>query len=147
MDTDYARLCCPVLHDCFVDAGPLAGIERSLEAASSPLLLVLAVDMPNMSASFLRRLAANCTGGIGAIPRLNGLAEPLAAFYPKSAQSLAEAQLRNFHYAATSFAKRCVRSGLANFYDMSAKDADSFANLNTPMDAAAFSSERVREAT
>jgi molybdopterin-guanine dinucleotide biosynthesis protein A len=74
------------LHDCVAEAGPLAGIERVLAVASARLVLVLAVDMPNMTSSFLRRLAANCKGGVGAIPRLNGRVEPLAAFYPTSAQ-------------------------------------------------------------
>jgi molybdenum cofactor guanylyltransferase len=135
VDTDYTRLGCPVLHDNFADAGPLAGIERALKAASSPLLLVLAVDMPNMSAAFLRRLAANCTDATGSIPRLNGFIEPLAAFYPKSAQALAEAQLRGSQRAAAFFAERCVQSGLAKFYDLSAGDAGNFANWNTPMDS------------
>jgi molybdopterin-guanine dinucleotide biosynthesis protein A len=78
------------------------------------------------------------------IPRLSGFIEPLAAFYPKSAHALAEAQLRNFHHAVTSFAESCMQSGLGNFYDLSTKDADYFANLNTPMDATALSSEQVQ---
>jgi molybdopterin-guanine dinucleotide biosynthesis protein A len=35
-----------VLTDHFKDAGPLAGIERGLDAMTTTLLLVLAVDMP-----------------------------------------------------------------------------------------------------
>ncbi len=136
IDTDYTRLSCPVLHDRFADAGPLAGIECALHAASSPLLLVLAVDMPGMTASLLRRLAAKCAEGAGVIPRVNARVEPLAAFYPKSAQSLAEAQLRKFRHTVASFADCCVQAGAANFYNLSTEDADAFANLNTPTDSA-----------
>ena len=129
-DTDYSLLPCPVLHDRFAGAGPLAGIERALDAASAPLVLVLAVDLPNMSASFLRRLAGSCTDGRGVIPRLNSSMEPLVAFYPKCAKSLAEVQLRNSRYAATAFAERCVQTGLASFYDLPTADAGVFFNWN-----------------
>jgi hypothetical protein len=51
---------------------------------------------------------------------------------------LAETHLRNFQHAVTFSAERCVQTGLANFYDLPAKDADYFVNLNTPMDAEAL---------
>jgi len=145
-DTDYSSFCCPALHDQFTGAGPLAGIERALDAASAPLLLVLPVDLPNMSAPFLRMLAGNCTRGRGLIPRLNGSIEPLVAFYPKSAKSLADAQLRNSHYAVTAFAEHCVQTGLASFHDLSTADAGLFFNWNDnsqpPMAAMGRYSER-----
>ena len=43
-DTDYSSFDGLVLQDQFENAGPLAGIERALNALSTPLLLVLAVD-------------------------------------------------------------------------------------------------------
>lgn len=88
-NTNYAPFNCPVLRDRFTDTGPLAGIEAALNATSSPLLLVLAVDMPHMSADLLRQLGTHCTETVGAIPRVNGAVEPLAAFYPKASLSLA----------------------------------------------------------
>src|SRR5258706_11754457 len=54
-DADYSAFRCPILQDKFLGAGPLAGIERALDAAQSPLLLVLAVDLPEMKAECLRR--------------------------------------------------------------------------------------------
>src|SRR5580765_4688037 len=44
---DYSSLHYPVLLDLEPGCGPLSGIERALEAARAPLLLVLAVDLPN----------------------------------------------------------------------------------------------------
>ena len=131
---DYSIFGSHVLLDKFPDAGPLAGIERALDAAISPLLLVLAVDLPKMNADFLQRLRTSCIENIGVIPRMNGHIEPLAAFYPKAAQMLAEALLRNGHNAVATFAGHCARSGLAQFVDLAASDACYFVNLNTPAD-------------
>jgi molybdopterin-guanine dinucleotide biosynthesis protein A len=62
-DRGDAALGCPVLLDREPDLGPLGGIERALQAAASPLVLVLAVDLPYMTGGFLRKLLAgiSCT--------------------------------------------------------------------------------------
>jgi molybdopterin-guanine dinucleotide biosynthesis protein A len=133
-EKDYSEFGCPVLQDKFAGAGPLAGIERALAATSSSLLLVLAVDLPAMKAGFLRRLAATCTDHYGAIPRLAGNIEPLAAFYPKSSRLLAESLLCGRHNAVAIFAGHCVRSGLAQFVDQSPGEAVYFSNWNSPSD-------------
>jgi molybdenum cofactor guanylyltransferase len=83
---DYAEFDCRVVKDQWPDAGPLAGIAAALEATTATRLLVLAVDMPNMSAGCLQRLVASCTETTGAVPRVNGNIEPLAAVYPKAAR-------------------------------------------------------------
>jgi molybdenum cofactor guanylyltransferase len=138
-DVDYGALGCRLLTDRFPDAGPLAGIEVALDAASAPRLLVLAVDMPHMSADVLRQLVRQCTETKGVIPRLAGEIEPLAAVYPKSAWPLVTELLSK--PAATSpsaraFAERCVTAGLARFVDFPASSARCFANWNVPTDAA-----------
>jgi molybdopterin-guanine dinucleotide biosynthesis protein A len=133
-DTDYAAFGCRVLWDKFAGAGPLAGIERALDAANLPLLLVLAVDLPEMNLEFLRGLGAGCAENIGAIPRVNENLEPLAAFYPKTSHLLAVALLDGGHNAVTTFAENCVQSGLARFVELSAAGARHFANWNSPAD-------------
>jgi molybdopterin-guanine dinucleotide biosynthesis protein A len=133
-EINYSEFGCRVLLDRFVGAGPLAGIERALEAATSPLLLVLAVDLPAMGTVFLRRLAAASTEHFGAIPRLAGRLEPLAAFYPKTSWLLAETQLWAEHNAAETFARHCVQSGLAQWIELSAAESRFFANWNSPAD-------------
>ena len=130
MDTDYSSFQCPVLQDRFPDAGPLAGIERALAVASSSLVLVLAVDMPNISVPFLRTLADQCAEGHGLIPRLKNSIEPLVAFYPKCAQPLAESQLRKSQNSVTAFAERCAQAGFASFRDLPVADAGVFFNWN-----------------
>ena len=132
--TDYSALGCPVLVDHFEDAGPLAGIEQALKAISTPLLLVLAVDMPRMKPAQLQMLLANCTENCGAIPRFPNGIEPLAAVYPRSALRLVTELLERQSYAARYFAERCVERKLARFIDLSAQHSADFENWNTPLD-------------
>ncbi len=141
-DANYSAFGCRVLLDRFDDAGPLAGIERALDAASLPLLLVLAVDMPKLSADLLSRVASGCVNGAGAIPRVAGGIEPLAAFFPKSAGQLIAEMLRDSRQTgqmlrapgARRFAESCVRENLASFVDLHASDALLFSNWNAPAD-------------
>lgn len=131
---DYSGFNCPVLEDKFQNAGPLAGIERALDAASTPLVLVLAVDLPNLTGDLIRTIFPQCEENVGAIPRINGNLEPLAAFYPKAAHPLLMKLLGEKSNAVKHFATRCVASGLATFVDLPADNADLFVNWNSPVD-------------
>lgn len=135
-DKDYSAFGAPVLRDNFQNAGPLAGIETALRKSSSPFLLVLAVDMPEMSADLLRQLATHCTEIAGAIPRVNGDIEPLAAFYPKNSAGIAAALLmaETGARSAKHFAERCDAAGVATFIDFPASNAELFASWNSPAD-------------
>jgi molybdopterin-guanine dinucleotide biosynthesis protein A len=133
-EKDYAEFGCPVLRDKFAGAGPLAGIERALAASSSPLVLVLAVDLPAIRAGFLQRLAAVCSDPCGAIPTRAGQIEPLAAFYPKTSWRLAKTLLGDGQHAVATYAGHCVQSGLAQFVELSAAEVDYLANWNSPED-------------
>lgn len=140
-DTDYSALGGRVVVDRFLHAGPLAGIESGLAATNAPLLLVLAVDMPEMTADFLRALGADCTAHCGAVPQLVSRLEPLAAFYPKQALPLAREMLLQPQAGEpdrspgpTDFARRCAREGFVRIFPVAATDARHFANLNSPED-------------
>ena len=133
-DTDYSTFGCPVLTDRFTDAGPLAGIAAGLAAAATPLVLVLAVDLPAMSARLLRELLENCVGGNGVVPRLAQRIEPLAAVYPKSAAALAVSLLQHQEGAAHIFASQCQQAGLVLYRELPATQRACFANWNSPED-------------
>jgi len=135
-DGDYSTFGCRVLSDQFQNAGPLAGIERALDAASAQLLLVLAVDMPNVTAESLRSLATGCGEDFGAIPRIDERIEPLAAFYPKLAGPIAVKLLKEGHNAAKHFAESCVNENLAAFVEWLSEDARIFENWNSLGDLA-----------
>jgi molybdenum cofactor guanylyltransferase len=146
-NTDYSGLGCRVVRDRLVDAGPLGGIESSLAASSSSLLLVLAVDMPKMQVQLLSRLVSRCGERVGVIPRVNGKIEPLAAFYPKAAAGLIEesfsasrrkelgSRMSRTHAkfpSVTCFAEKCVGCGLAQFVDVAESETQFFENWNLP---------------
>ena len=135
---DYSIFNCPVLKDQFPNAGPLAGMASALDAVRQPLLLVLAVDMANMTGDFLKKLHAHCQNGAGAVPLCDGVIEPLAAFYPKSTGELAQKLLaRSKHEhspGAKHFAELCVQAGLARFVTVAPDEASLFKNWNSPAD-------------
>ena len=133
-DVDYSAFGCRVLTDEFPDAGPLAGMASALEAMTSPRLLVLAVDLPAMSADYLRMLMKVSLENRGAVPRVNGNLEPLAAIYPKTALPLAAALLAEKNFAVKIFAARCELAGLVSFADWPEMAAGIFLNWNAPAD-------------
>ncbi|HEU5397138.1 MAG TPA: molybdenum cofactor guanylyltransferase [Verrucomicrobiae bacterium] len=133
-NVDYSEFGCRVLQDRFADAGPLAGIERALAESATDFILVLAVDLPEMSAAFLQTLLAECREGIGAVPGVAGRLEPLAAVYPRRAHPLAAALLEKNTRAARHFAEQSVRRRLVRVLDREAVDDRLFANWNRPTD-------------
>ena len=139
---DYSSFDCPVLVDKFQNAGPLAGIERALGATSTSLVLVLAVDLPNLTGNLIRTIFSHCQENTGAIPRINGKIEPLAAFYPKAAHPVLLKLLREKTNAVKDFATGCVASGLATFIDLPADDANLFANWNSTADLLSTAAKR-----
>lgn len=133
-DVNYTSLGCPVLTDEIADTGPLAGIAAGLAASSAPLVLVLAVDMPDMTSAVLRRLLGQCASEVGVVPRVNRRIEPLAAIYPKAAAPFAVDMLKRQLRAVRAFAERCRQAGLVAVHEVEAADWKCFANWNSPDD-------------
>lgn len=138
---NYSRFGCPVVADNFPQAGPLAGIESALQVCRHPLLLVLAVDMPQMTTAVLSVLLEQSGGKLGIIPRVAGHAEPLVALYPKVAAPLAAKMLGASvtepgagSPGAGVFAARCVRAGGARYHDLPDNFAVCFKSWNAPQD-------------
>lgn len=71
--------------DAVPDAGPLAGILAGLEAARTPLVAVVAVDMPFADVAVLEVLASHWDGEVGVVPRVDGRVQPLHAVYATAA--------------------------------------------------------------
>ncbi len=137
-DQNVSRFGCPVLADNFPEAGPLAGIERALQICRHPLLLVLAVDMPQMTTAVLEELKMQSAGRTGIVPRLAGHVEPLVAFYPKTAAALAAELLQQTPDSGSPgagiFAARCVQMGWSRYHDLPADVALCFKSWNQPQD-------------
>jgi molybdopterin-guanine dinucleotide biosynthesis protein A len=125
---------CELVADEAEDAGPLAGVAAALARCATPFLVVLAVDLPRMTADFLRSLLALCRDGQGAVPRGPEAFEPLAAVYPASCAALAVAALRSGDFSMQSFVRAGVSAHLLVERTISAIEAPLFTNLNTPAD-------------
>jgi molybdopterin-guanine dinucleotide biosynthesis protein A len=75
----------PQVADAATDAGPLGGIVAGLEAASHPIVAVLAVDMPYASPALFRLLAETWTAEGAVVPASERGPEPLHAVYSRGA--------------------------------------------------------------
>ena len=131
----YARLGYPVVADRNPGAGPLGGIESALSYAAADWNLVLACDMPAISAEFLRSLldAAERRNADALLPAgPSGQLEPLCAVYHR--RSLAT--LRRALKAGVRKVTEAL-AGLA-WERFGVEDGAYFENLNTPEEWACY---------
>ena len=75
------------------DRGPLAGLESSLPLIRHDLAVAVACDMPLLDPSLLRAVADACDDVDIAMPRIDGVAQPLLAAYRRSAAAVARSLL------------------------------------------------------
>ena len=74
-----------VVSDLRPGAGPLGGLYTAIVAASPARVLVVACDMPFLTAPFLRHLVAGATGVDAVVPRTADGYHPLCGVYAPSA--------------------------------------------------------------
>jgi molybdopterin-guanine dinucleotide biosynthesis protein A len=127
----YQLLGLPTLEDAVEGRGPLAGICSALAATAAPWNLVVACDMPALTAEFLVEILerAESCGGDSLIPvSSSGRLEPLCAAYHREAlPRLGEALARGV--LALRDAVPGPRTVLWRVSHLSC-----LANLNTPED-------------
>lgn len=133
---DYAIFGCPILCDLQPGLGPLGGIERALSEAHCPMVLVVAVDLPNLTPEFVGKLVQHCRPAVGALPLREGRIEPLAAIYPRRCHDIVRDCLADRRLSARGFAEACLREQAVRCFDVEAADADCFLNWNSPSDIA-----------
>jgi len=66
------------------DRGPLAGLEAALPEIEHDLAVAVACDMPFLNPDLLRAVAEACSDVAIAMPRIDGVAQPLLAAYRPS---------------------------------------------------------------
>lgn len=113
--------------------GPLGGIVAALHAAPAlPRLVVLAIDLPAMTSTYLQRLLDETGEARGTVPRHpnTGFFEPLAAVYPRQILSTAEARLQGEDRSMHGFI-RAVGDCLSPFR-INPPDLPLFRNWNEP---------------
>jgi molybdenum cofactor guanylyltransferase len=122
-----------VVRDRVTGLGPLGGMDAAMEATSQGLLLVLAVDMPSMSAGFLGGLVRSA-GPKGVVPEDSGTYQGLAAVYPRSIHPLLKEVLGGGDRSLQFLVREAIRDGLVVGRPLSADERQLFRNLNRPAD-------------
>jgi molybdopterin-guanine dinucleotide biosynthesis protein A len=126
-----------VVADIFPGCGPLAGIHAALVSSTAELNLMLAVDMPFVSAELLAFLfgAAEDPDSIVTVPRTGKGLQPLSAVYRRDFSAVADQALRAGKYkidaAFSSVAVRVIDEAELAAAGFSERN---FFNVNTPQD-------------
>lgn len=112
--------------------GPLGAVARCLEVAQMPLL-VLAVDMPAMTAGFMRGML-DAAGDVdrGFMCEAEHGFEPLCAVYPPEGLGLLRHLLMKGKHRMQDAAAELVASGLMRVGTLKAGEVPLFFNANTP---------------
>lgn len=126
--------CARIVEDQVKDAGPLAGVSACLELLHTDLLIVLAVDLPEMHAAIFFNLLAKCQKRRGAVYQHGDFFEPLAAIYPKGLHTLAAEHLAQGRYAMQDFIREAVKREMMTVIPLPEAAQPHFKNVNTPED-------------
>ncbi len=131
----YGEFGYPVVADLYPGEGPLGGILTALHHTSADWNLVVACDMPGLSASFLTRVldAAEERGVPALLPAgPSGLPEPLCAVYHRRGRADIEAAFLRGERKVTA-AVAGVGVAILEVAEVAA-----FQNVNTPEEWAGY---------
>ena len=131
----------PIVEDIFQECGPLGGIHAGLRATSTDMNLMVAVDMPFLSAEFLQYLieqARKAPAAMVILARENTVKgavrwQPLCAVYRRAFAEIAESALRAGSNKIDLLFER-IRIHVIGEDDLKRAGFSStmFRNLNTP---------------
>lgn len=120
------------LPDTAPDIGPLAGLLAGLRELKQGNMLVLAVDLPFMTADYLAALWAGCPGNLGSVPAGPKGWEPLAAVYPAGAADLADERLNAGRRDLQGWVDQLHHAGWVERHAIDPDNSTLFRNLNHP---------------
>jgi molybdopterin-guanine dinucleotide biosynthesis protein A len=112
--------------------GPLAGIEAGLLAARLDPVFVIACDMPYVTQATAELAVAAARNADAAIPRHDGLYEPVCGAYRKTALPAMVGALDAGYYAAHDVVEALDVTWLESI------NVQEFESLNTPADLERF---------
>jgi molybdenum cofactor guanylyltransferase len=132
----------PVVVDRLLDTGPISGVEAALSwiqapsSAAATHVMVVAVDLPRVAASWFLELARLCRVGKGAVGRWgsDGFFEPLAAIYPREMLEDAEAAVCDGEFSLQRLVAGAVKRDRMVVREIGTGEAGMFANWNRPED-------------
>jgi molybdopterin-guanine dinucleotide biosynthesis protein A len=116
--------------------GPLSGLAAALARVRTSHLLALAIDMPFMTADYLRSLGEGIRANSGVVPMIADRAEPLAAIYPAKAIAQVFAGLRGPDFSLQNVVRQLLRDGELHAIPVGNAERRFFRNLNAPGDLA-----------
>ena len=119
-----------------VSRGPLSGIVATLSKMDTEHLLVLGIDMPFMTAGYLKQLGARAQREAGVVCVIDGRAEPLAAVYPRTARVELATALAGSDFSLQPVVRKLVAGGKLSPVGVTTADRSLFRNLNEPTDLA-----------
>ncbi len=121
-----------VVFDRKRSAGPLAGLEAGLMASRHEVMFAVACDMPYVTRSVAELAVAAARSCDAAIPRHDGLFEPVCGAYRKTALPAIVSALDAGNYVAHDVAEYLDVTWLEGL------DPAQFESLNTPADLERF---------
>ncbi len=101
-------------------------------------LLALAIDMPFMSEQYVKFLCDQIEPGRGVVPTIDSRAEPLAAIYPREADTDFRGALAGTDFSLQSVVRRLVESGKLREVRVKEQEKKLFLNVNELSDMAAM---------
>ncbi len=128
----FTGLAC--IADVYPDCGPLGGIHACLLRSGTTRNLVAGCDLPELDPRLYRMLLQHCSGYQVVVPVHQGLKEPLAGYFNRSALPFIEESLKQNDFKLLNVIDRLHTLYLlvenADFYS-----GKLFANINTRGDA------------
>ena len=121
-----------VVFDRKRSAGPLAGLEAGLIAARNEVVFAVACDMPYVTRTTAELAVAAARNADAAIPRHDGLYEPVCGAYRKTALPAIVNALDAGNYTAHDVVERLDVTWLETI------DDEEFESLNTPAELDRF---------
>lgn len=134
-----------VVEDVFPGCGPLGGIHAALRSSSADLNLIVAVDMPFLTADLLCYLVerARNSAATVTVPHCRGRKQPLCAVYRRSFADFAENALREGRFKIdVLFANETTQVIGEEELKKKGFSGGMFHNLNTPEELAEAHSRR-----
>jgi molybdopterin-guanine dinucleotide biosynthesis protein A len=126
----YTHLGLPVLPDLVEDCGPICGLHTALKATRADWNLVVACDMPSLTAGFLSDLlaAAKQLGCACLAPQTDSGLHPLCAVYHRRAGDAVESAIQHKRFKMHDLLKSL---GAVSW---PVADASLLENVNTPLE-------------
>jgi molybdopterin-guanine dinucleotide biosynthesis protein A len=134
----------PIVRDLQPGSGPLGGLHAALRYTRRDLVLLLACDLPFLTASLLETLIAASRDVDAVLPvTADGRAHPLCAVYRKSSLPAVEDGLRKGRYKMIE--ALCFHSLKTKFLtpEEAGFSERELLNVNTPQELALLSSELI----